>query len=162
LDGARYTLKRHYEIPSHPVDTGAAFRATTPALFEQLAIWYSNSAAALEAIVSATPGASPIRCWPHHFDIATLIEVAPGKAINLGMDPGDDYWREPYFYASMSPTPDAAAPRAELAGNGLWHTRDWIGAVLPASRIDSANQQAQVDAFIRSAMSACQGLLLGS
>jgi hypothetical protein len=162
LDGARYTLKRHYEIPSHPVDTGAAFRATTPALFEQLAIWYSNSAAALEAIVSATPGASPIRCWPHHFDIATLIEVAPGKAINLGMDPGDDYWREPYFYASMSPTPDAAAPRAELAGNGLWHTRDWIGAVLPASRIDSANQQAQVDAFIRSAMSACRGLLLGS
>jgi hypothetical protein len=162
LDGARYTLKRHYEIPSHPVDTGAAFRATTPALFEQLAIWYSNSAAALEAIVSATPGASPIRCWPHHFDIATLIEVAPGNAINLGMDPGDDYWREPYFYASMSPPPDAAAPRAELAGNGLWHTRDWIGAVLPASRIDSANQQAQVDAFIRSAMSACQGLLLGS
>jgi hypothetical protein len=131
-------------------------------LFEQLAIWYSNSAAALEAIVSATPGASPIRCWPHHFDIATLIEVAPGKAINLGMDPGDDYWREPYFYASMSPPPDAAAPRAELAGNGLWHTRDWIGAVLPASRIDSANQQAQVDAFIRSAMGACRGLLLGS
>jgi hypothetical protein len=162
FDSARYTLKRHYEIPSHPVDAGAAFRATTPASFEQLASWYSNAAAALESVVLATPGASPIRCWPHHFDIATLIEVAPGKTISLGMDPGDDYWREPYFYASMSPPPDAAAPRAELAGNGLWHTRDWIGAVLPASRIDSANQQTQVDAFIRSAVSACHGLLLGS
>jgi hypothetical protein len=160
LDGARYTLKRHYEIPPHPVDAGAAFRATTPALFEQLAIWYSNSASALEPIVSTTPGASPIRCWPHHFDIATLIEVAPGKAISLGMDPGDDSWREPYFYASMSPRPDTDSPRAELAGNGLWHTRDWIGAVLPASRIDAANQQTQVDAFIRSAVSACRGLLL--
>ena len=162
LDGARYTLKRHYEIPSHPVDAGAAFRATTPALFEQLASWYSNAAAALEQVVSAMPSASPVRCWPHHFDIATLIEVAPGKTISLGMEPGDDYWSEPYFYASMSPRPDADVPRAELAGNGLWHTRDWIGAVLPASRIDAANQQTQVDEFIRSAVSAGQGLLLRS
>jgi hypothetical protein len=60
----------------------------------------------------------------------------------------------------MSPRPDTDSPRAELAGNGLWHTRDWIGAVLPASRIDAANQQTQVDAFIRSAVSACRGLLL--
>ena len=160
LDGARYTLKRHYEIPSHPVDTGAGFRATTAAAFEQLASWYSNAAAVLEQVASAMPGASPVRCWPHHFDIATLIEVAPSKTISLGMEPGDDYWSEPYFYASMNPQPDADAPRADLAGNGLWHTRDWIGAVLPASRLGPTNQQTQVDAFIQSAVSACQGLLL--
>jgi hypothetical protein len=162
LDGTRYTLKRHYEIPSHPVDSGAAFRATTPVLFEELASWYSNAAAALEQIASATPNASPVRCWPHHFDIATLIDVVPGKTVGVGMEPGDDYWPEPYFYASMNPRPDTDAPLPELGGNGSWHTRDWIGAVLPASRLAPTNQHAQVDEFIRSAVSACQGLLLRS
>jgi hypothetical protein len=160
LEGARYTLKRHYEIPPHAVDTGAAFRAATPALFEQLAAWYANAADALERVAATTPNASAVRCWPHHFDIATLVEVAPGKTIGLGMEPGDVYWQEPYFYASMSPSPAADAPRGDLAGNGLWHTRDWIGAELPASRLAATNQQAQVDEFIAGAVSACTKILL--
>ena len=161
LDGARYTLKRHYEIPPHPVDTGAAFRASRPEMFEQLANWYSNAAATLEQLASATPNASPVRCWPHHFDIATLLEVAPGKTVGVGMEPGDEYFQEPYFYTSMSPSPNADEARPELGGNGLWHTRDWIGAALPASRLGATNQSAQVDKFTRTAVSACTRILLG-
>lgn len=162
FDSTRYTLKRHYKIPPHPVDNGAAFNAAHMELFGQLACWFSNAAATLKQLADVTPNSSPVRCWPHHFDIATLIEVAPGKTISLGMEPGDEYWPEPYFYASMYPAPNADASRGELAGNGLWNTRDWIGAVLPASRIAETGQQSQVEGFIRSAVRECTRLLIGS
>ena len=163
FDGGRYTLERHYEIPRHRVDDGAAFESSTSASsFRALASWYANAASALEPVVATMPNASPVRCWPHHFDIATLIQVAPGKTISLGMEPGDDDYPEPYFYASVYPSPGAEAPRDDLAGNGMWHTRAWIGAVLPASRLGATGQQTQVDEFISSAVRACKKLLVDS
>ena len=159
FDGARYTLKRHYEIPHHRVADGAAFDAAADLLAE-LASWYSNADSILRQLVAVTPNASPVRCWPHHFDIATLLEVAPGRTISLGMEPGDDYWSEPYFYASMSPAPAVHSPRSELAGDGVWNTRDWIGAALPASRLNASAQRAQIADFISSAVRACTELLL--
>lgn len=162
FDGARYTLKRHYEIPKHRVDDGAAFESSNSASFEELANWYADGSAALEHVVASTPGASPVRCWPHHFDIATLIQVAQGKTIGVGMEPGDDYYQEPYFYASIYPAPSSDTPRDDLGGNGMWHTRDWIGAVLPASRLGATGQQSQVDDFISSAVRAGKKVLAAS
>ena len=162
FDSARYTLKRHYEIPKHRVDDGGSFESSaSSASFQELASWYANAAAALEHVAASNPNASPVRCWPHHFDIAALIQVAPGKTISLGMEPGDDYYQEPYFYASVYPAPATDAPRDDLAGNGMWHTRDWIGAVLPASRFSETGQQTQVDEFISSAVRAAKKLLGG-
>src|SRR5215216_3833501 len=96
-----YTLAKHYVIPSHPVSHSAAFDETAANAFEELCAWYSNAALILERVVSATANSSPVRCWPHHFDIATLIEVAPSRAgqpaktMSVGMEPGDNYYAEP-------------------------------------------------------------------
>jgi hypothetical protein len=157
LEPGSYTLPTHYVIPPHPVGESAPFDAHDDVAFGQLAAWYSDSARVLSALASSTPNASPVRCWPHHFDIATLIDVGPTNAggratVGLGMEPGDAYYAEPYFYASLYPSPSADAPRAPLEGSGLWHTRDWVGAVLPGSRLTSADQRVQVDAFLASAL----------
>jgi len=168
LDAAAFTLNEHFTIPPHPVGATAAFDTAVPARFDELARWYSDASLVLEQVVAFTPNASPVRCWPHHFDIATLIEVAaaaegsPAKTINVGMEPGDDSYAEPYVYVSMYPSPSAGVPRPSLAGDGHWHTEGWLGAVLPGSRIAATEQQAQVEAFVSSAVSACVGLLRGS
>ncbi len=153
LDGSRYTLKRHYEIPSHSVDDGAKFDASDGDL-DQLARWYSNAAREFEIIRASDSQASDVRCWPHHFDIATLITPAEGKSVGVGLEPGDNYYDEPYFYVNMSPAPDAKALPDSLEGDGVWHTKEWIGAVLPGSRItsDSQSQESQVQRFLRSAI----------
>src|SRR4029079_7803840 len=98
--------------------------------------------------------ASDVRCWPHHFDIATLITPAEGKSVGVGLEPGDNYYDEPYFYVNMLPAPDAKALPDSLEGDGVWHTQEWIGAVLPVSRItsDSQSQESQVQRFLRSAI----------
>ena len=146
LDDGAFTLAKHYTIPSHPVGESASFNASDLQAFDELSAWFSDSSQILEAIVAVTPNAAPVRCWPHHFDIASLVEVAPGKTVGFGMEPGDVYYAEPYFYVNMYPFP-AAAPTSSLPGGGTWHSHEWIGAVLPGSRLDRDGQREQVAAF---------------
>ena len=153
LDGSAYTLERHYEIPPHPVGEGAKFDARDEDLHE-LAAWFSNAAGSLARVRSDNASASEVRCWPHHFDIATLIIPADGKSVGVGLEPGDNYYDEPYFYVNMQPAPDQSALPDSLEDNGLWHTKEWIGAVLPASSLshDAEEQERQVSQFLRSAV----------
>jgi hypothetical protein len=160
-DGSRYSLTRRYEIPRHDVTYGESFDASEPARFEELAKWFGNAAALLDAVARSALVASEVRCWPHHFDIVTLVEVAPGRTIGVGLEPGDQYYDEPYFYVSMRPQPAASRTRSRpLWGSGTWHTDEWVGAVLPGSRFGGASsQERQIREFLDSAISACRALL---
>jgi hypothetical protein len=164
-DPEQLTLKRHFTIPSHPVFDGAAFDASNDRAFRELSLWYDNAASILTAMTAETPGASEVRCWPHHFDIAALIEVVPARdgqyahTVGVGMEPGDNYYAEPYFYVNMYPSPPASRVSAAIDGRGMWHTREWIGAVLPASRLERTAQRAQVESFIDSAVQVCAELV---
>lgn len=160
FDGDRLTLARHYEIPPHAVADGQPFDARSKHL-EQLTAWFGNSAAIFEALRASEPRASVVRCWPHHFDLATLITVGEGRTVGVGMEPGDLYYDEPYYYVNMHPNPPAEALVDSLKGNGSWHTHEWIGAVLPASRIPTNPdaQQDAVGAFLRSAVAAATQLV---
>jgi len=160
VDAARYTLKRHYEIPGHPVAMGDSFDASDKPSFEQLSKWLANGASILVSIIRPMQDASEVRCWPHHFDIATRIQVGSRRAIGIGLEPGDEYYDEPYFYINMNPQPSAAQARLRpLWGHGIWHTREWVGAVLPGSKLERASaQERQVREFVDSAVSACRAL----
>ena len=160
-DPLRYTLKRQYEILPHQVAIGESFDASAQSRFEELSKWFANGASILNSLVRETHDASEVRCWPHHFDMATLITVAPGRTIGVGLEPGDLYYDEPYFYVNMSPQPPATQAQSRpLWGNGRWHTREWIGAVLTGSRLGpAAAQERHVREFLDSAVSACRALL---
>jgi hypothetical protein len=158
-DGRHYTLSRHYVIPPHPVGDGAPFDASDRERFEQLSRWFACAADELTTLRAST-GASEVRCWPHHFDIAVLIDAGASRSIGVGLEPGDGYYDEPYFYVNMHPQPPASALSARLDGNGSWHTREWIGAVLPGSRVIGGDgQRAQIRAFLNSAVSVARSLL---
>ncbi len=159
VDANAYTLARHYDIPAHPVGSGEPFSADAARL-EQLARWIGNASSALEATREASNGAA-VRCWPHHFDIATLVTVRPGVTVGVGLEPGDGYYDEPYFYVNAHPEPSVDALTDSLEGGGQWHTREWIGAVLPGSHLseDAAKQEPKVRAFLDSAVRACRQLV---
>lgn len=79
------------------------------------------------------PGPGPVRCWPHHFDIATLVALEFGaperaRAIGVGVSPGDDYYAQPYLYVSPYPRPNSDN-LPSLPPGGRWHTRDFFGAI---------------------------------
>ena len=166
LDAARLTPRKHYTIPDHPVAGGAPFSTDIGSAVAELARYWSNAAAVLDQTARVTPGASAVRTWPHHFDIATLILLPESgtsgrRTIGVGQSPGDNSYAEPYWYVGPYPYP-ATTAFPPLAGSGHWHTEGWVGAALPASDFVAAkDQQAQVAAFVESGIAACRMLLGG-
>jgi len=133
------SLKRPGEAtpPEHAVSCGAVF---TPdfAQLERLAQLYAQAHRELSRIHQ------PVRCWPHHFDIATLISLGGGRTIGVGLSPGDGQYPEPYWYVTPYPYPAERVSKPLPAG--FWNTEGWYGAVLPAS--SDANVAEFLDAAI--------------
>jgi len=156
------------DLPEHAVGRGAVFSVTDAAAFAEVGRWYANADRVLRGLVERTSNAAPVRCWPHHFDIATLVTVAAGadgtptSTIGIGMSPGDASYAQPYWYVTPWPAPDATRFPA-LAGEGTWHRTGWLGAVLTGSQIAAqASADAQellVNAFLGAAVDACRSLL---
>jgi hypothetical protein len=160
-DGSRYTLARHYEIPRHDVAIGESFDASEPSGFEELSKWLGNGTALLDSAARALRRSSELRCSPRHLDISTRVKVTAGRTIDIGLQSGDGYYDEPYFYVRTNPSPVASRTRSRpLWGSGTWHTYEWIGAVLCGSRLGAAaSQERQIREFLDSAVSACRTLL---
>jgi hypothetical protein len=160
-------------IPDHPVAQGGSFSFAPKEAFHEIRRWYANCDRVLRRIEAETPKASPVRCWPHHFDIATLIEFAParereaggsdsGRSIGIGMTPGDAKYAEPYLYVTPWPYPNDP-PLSDLSGEGEWHTDGWLGAVLTGPKLvatgEAQDQATRVDDFLASALKACRDLV---
>jgi hypothetical protein len=131
-----------YAIPIHAVGNGAAYAvAAHRAEFVAIAQWFAIADETLGEIRAGLPqgAASVVRCWPHHFDIATLWTLGDGDAeaapsVGIGMSAGDGYYAQPYFYVSPwpRPAPDRLPP---LPAAGHWHMQDFISAILTAEAI---------------------------
>lgn len=156
-----------YEMPDHAVRSGGRF-ATELAPFQELARWYAGAAAVLEHLRSRDPAASAVRCWPHHFDIATLVALDPeekdaekARSIGLGLSPGDGTVPEPYFYVLPWPKPDEH-DLPDLARGG-WHTEGFVAGVLRAAEVvasgDAAAQAKAALEFLESGLAESRRLL---
>jgi hypothetical protein len=144
-----------YGLPA--LDGGDVYMtAALAAPLAELAIWFSNANGTLEAtrqwLAARDVDAPPVRCWPHHFDLDTLVTLSRGRTTGVGFEPGDHHYDEPYFYVSLYPAPDMSA-LPPLPAVGHWHTRDFTAAVAPASRIVAAKDRgAEVAAFLQAAV----------
>lgn len=141
-------------MPDHPVAYGARF-SPHPDTLRDLVKLYDGADAVLRDVQRTQRNASDVRCWPHHFDIATLIteEMASAgseaRTIGIGMVPGDKQYAEPYWYVTPWPYPrDASVPPLRA---GFWNREGWFGAVLLAGGGPSLDQ---VRAFIDEAVAA--------
>ena len=159
LDARALDTPPPYEIPGHAVSQGGAYSVEDVAdALAGLAAWFANAAYLLVRIQRQMIGrkltASDVRCWPHHFDLATLISVPTLRTdvtgyAGVGLSPGDEYYDEPYFYVSVYPEPDITALPCVLK-LGHWHTSEFTAAIAPAHRIVAANhQENEVDEFLR-------------
>lgn len=154
-------------VPTH--GSGDAFAEPDTEALEELARYYANAARFQSVVSSLTLGASPVRCWPHHFDIATLVTLDPpeidpeeARSIGFGLSPGDTSYDEPYFYINPWPYPEEREGYPELGGQGHWHAEGWFGAVLPASSLGDRSklvQARQVFAYIKSAFATNRSIL---
>ena len=152
-----------HELPEHPAGAGAPFEIGERETLEELGRWFGNAAALLHLVRREVDSASPVRCWPHHFDIDIVIPIEPAAdseqklSVGVGMSPGDGSYAEPYFYVTPNPHPDRS--RLAYLPHGHWHTEGWTGAVLTGTELLRTPNQAEVaEAFVRHAVRVCYAL----
>jgi hypothetical protein len=169
LDAAKLDAPAPYAMPAHAIAQGGAYAAGELAdALAELAAWFANADRALgkvhDRMLARGLAPSPVRCWPHHFDMATLTLLKGGDperapSVNAGLSPGDEHYEEPYFYVSPYPYPDAAK-LPSLSAAGHWHVTGFTAAIAPASRIIQArDHQAAAERFLDAAVAAAVKLL---
>jgi len=154
LDASTFSLKMHYVIPEHPVVKGHKFEMIDGAS-GILSGLFSNTYLLLAQLKAAFPGASDIRLWPHHFDLAVLIPLETDsegnltRSIGVGLAAPDSYYNEPYYYINHWPALEKEVTElSELKGGGVWNTKDWIGAVLPANQLRNLDKKQQLGSIV--------------
>lgn len=171
LDARKLDVMLPYKLPPHKIATGARYAVGTMSdAFRELGAWYANANRSLarvrDAVTELKLESSLVRCWPHHFDIATLITldktsatIESARSVGVGLSPGDEHIDEPYFYVTPWPYPPLSRlpPLPEI---GRWHTQNFTAAVLPARRILSAEgRQTRTEEFLTAAVEACLKVL---
>jgi len=148
-DADKLSTSPPYEIPVYPTATNENFNFFEKIYFEELGKYFANANLVLKNVVKNNPEASEIGCWPHHFDIATLLVLNDNKdnykSVGVGLSPGDDNYDQPYFYITPWPYPNIdAITLPDLPSSSFWHTEGWVGAILTAENIlnfNSAEEQ---------------------
>jgi len=154
-----------YELDDHDIGNGGAYDVAANADgLNQLANNFHLAATLLGEVKKREEGAGPVRAWPHHFDIATLMTLEDeddpeeAKSINVGFSPGDGNYAAPYFYISPWPYPDASDLPAEPK-LFRWHTEGFTAAVIPEAMWPGEEQEEFLRSGLMEAILACKALL---
>ncbi|MEM6447180.1 MAG: hypothetical protein AAF704_11540 [Cyanobacteria bacterium P01_D01_bin.123] len=152
------------DFPDHPLAWGAEFDAGEAKARRALAAYFDLTSPLLDKIARSTAGATPVRIWPHHFDIATAIALSKvgddERSVGVGLSPGDSSSNLPYWY--VTPWPYPASDTLPTLASGTWHTEGWTGAILQATEVGDPTSEdtgSKLEAFLKQAMAACYELL---
>lgn len=141
LGGAPPRIERpEYDMPSSDVSDGTAPFVLDPRSLTALDALYDTSAQLLTDLAGSRTDASAVLCWPHHFDIATLITLETNhddevtRTVGVGFAPVGGGYNAWYWYVTPYPYPDASS-LPPLESPGHWHTDGWTGAVLTGDSV---------------------------
>jgi hypothetical protein len=115
LDAHALDAPSPYEMPAHAISQGEAYGpAGLGDALAELAAWFGNAALLLGSIrrqmIERKLAASPLRCWPHHFDLATLTTLPARNAdatsyVGAGLSPGTSTTTSPISTYRSIPSP---------------------------------------------------------
>ncbi|MEM8771469.1 MAG: hypothetical protein AAGD92_07460 [Pseudomonadota bacterium] len=143
-DAAPYALLKTPYAQDAPYDA-----KTDVAGLSELARYLDNASLVLNEIVAAyghvRPGPAPVRLWPHHFDIATIITLEDGafetaRAVGAGLAIPDKLHKEFYFYTYPWPR-NERKNLPPLRSNCSYQYDGFFGAVQTMSSVLAQGDQ---------------------
>jgi hypothetical protein len=128
VEGSEIVIVDGSEQKRTPIDVD-------PAVSAAIADWFALGTVALAGLIEAGPDLDPepIRLWPEHFDVATVLGDEPaGSRANFGASPGDEAHPEPYLYVG---------PWVEQPEGETWNAVGFHGAELRHADLLEADDQ---------------------
>ncbi|MGF1455885.1 MAG: hypothetical protein ACFB6R_10985 [Alphaproteobacteria bacterium] len=171
IDPADLLQPMPYAMPRHPLAEGGCYGFSLDGeAVRELGRWFFNGFDALDNLAGRYGGRATtpirVRVWPHHFDIGMLITLGEGgpagaPVVGVGLSPGDDLFREPYFYVTPFPSPGYGSTLPAVAAPAGWHTdRSYTGVVLRGGdAVRSPHPRGLVDAVLAPAIEGCIALV---
>lgn len=139
--------------PESPVSTSAEpFREISQLAQAELLRLYHNTSAVLEQVSWIVSGSSPVRVWPHSFELGVQVRFGgqdpevPPRFIVMGLAPPGAFGETGYWYVApwmASPVSGAAFP--PKPGEGRWAAREGelAIAVLPVEAVTSTQERTE-------------------
>ena len=153
LNGEALRMDLPYDLPGPVERRGVPFQQQDPGALNVLSSLFSFTSSVLQNIFAPVEEASAVTCWPHHYDLATLLTLVPDedfektKSIGFGFSPGDGNYDEPYFYLTPWPYP-ATHQLYTLKPPAFWNTEGWVGGVLKVADLKAYDaKQVVIDYF---------------
>ncbi len=150
LDGSALNAALPYELPASPYSNGCAYNtANNVAALSEIARYLDNTSLVLNDVVAKHqnihPGPAPVRLWPHHFDLATIITLEEGDfesahAVGFGLAVPDPSRDEFYFYTYPWPR-NQRTDLPALRSDSAYQYDGTVGAVQMMSKLVSASDQ---------------------
>lgn len=148
LDPEEYNPVTQFKLPHHDLDEQGRFMHPNQTLTSEWCRYLSNTKLLLSTIARQSTHATPIRIWPHHFDLAMLLVLSrdsqhkASATVGLGLAIADDLVSEPYWYVNLwSQNPVQFSQHKTLESDGDWRPHGYNGMTLPAGRITTESGQ---------------------
>ncbi len=130
-----YTYDFHYDLP-YTIDASFTYHFEESEI-ARLANLRNLAQSSLVDTLKVTGLESDVRIWPHHFDSGAYASVNDDIAVGFGLAIPDKVVDEHYFYISGYKGDDSIATDSfDKLSLGKWKNNGFIGAVLPATKIN--------------------------
>lgn len=161
FDTSPLHFKLPYEVPHFSNIRNKPFTVQPTEHIIELASYYHNAYLICNAVKKGFGLTSETICWPHHFDLATLLTIKDtgdsetSTSIGVGMSPGNLHEPIPYFYVAPWPYPNDPDALPGLS-TAKWVQDQWVGAKLDMRDIiqfkSAADQYQIVTSFVEEAI----------
>jgi hypothetical protein len=162
------TVPENQPKPEHGVASGDEFGELSQMAHAELMRLYGNTASVLEQVSWTVDGASPVRVWPHSFEMSTQVRLSsademPPKLVVMGLAPPGKLSAGGYWYvAPWRTNVKRESDSWDKLPFGSWHLSEGELpiAVLPIEEVveseDPAVQHDRVAKFFAASFNICQ------
>ncbi len=169
LDASALNAPLPYELPNSIYSDGEVFNTIDACeALSEFGRYLDNTSLILRDVVAKhrhlKPGPAPIRLWPHHFDLATIItlevgDVESAHAVGFGLAVPDQSRDEFYFYTYPWPRKERS-DLPDLGPDRLYQYDGSVGAVqLMSALVSAKDQEATARLFFNETVETFIGLL---
>ena len=137
--GKDYQYQFNYDLPYAPIGNGDSFHFDQEERLAYIRL-LTTAQRAFKGFLVDNDLASPIRLWPHHFDLGIYAQLNAemGLYLSAGLAISDSLVEDVYYYASGWKE-GKVIPTSAFKGldQGDWRS-DWAGATLLAGKVNEA------------------------